>query len=194
VPDQLTDEQFDELLLKQDPFKLAIRGQMAIEADLDAAIAEAFGGDVPREIRSARFGIRLALAVGLRIIPRDMKGLFERLANVRNDFAHGRVDDLTPQRARSLERELRVVIGEPIRPNLSEALERLARTPPRVTLAVTLRTARHIVRVAADTRRRRQDEEQQIVAVHRALGSRQSGITQALARQAPEEAEQRGDS
>jgi hypothetical protein len=94
------DEEFDDLLLERDPFKLAIRGLAAVEAEMNAAIVEEFGGDLPSEIRNTRFAVRLALAAGLKIIPPNMRGLFDRLASIRNAFAHGEIDHLTPQRAR----------------------------------------------------------------------------------------------
>jgi hypothetical protein len=41
VPRVLTADEWNQLLTERDPFTLAIRGQSAIEAMIDAAIAEA---------------------------------------------------------------------------------------------------------------------------------------------------------
>lgn len=164
VPEQLTDEEFNELLREQDSFKLAIRGQTAIEGEIDAAIADVFVGDVPGEIRKARFPIRLALLVGLGILPARMTGLYLQLARLRNDFAHGNVRGLTPQRARSLIHEVRALLGNSVPAEFSDAEERIAAAPPRTGLAIALRVARAIVRETAAIRRKRRDEEQRLLA------------------------------
>ena len=103
MPEQLNNEQFGELLMENDTFKLAILGHAALEAEIDAAIAEALQGEVPGELRSARFQIRLALAVGLGIIPNRFRGC-PTLAKLRNDFAHAKMRDLDRGCARPRER------------------------------------------------------------------------------------------
>jgi hypothetical protein len=181
VPERLDDEQFAALMREPDAFKLAIRGQMAIEADIDAAIAETFGGDVPGEVRSARFGIRLALAVGLGLIPHDWKGIFEKLASLRNRFAHGEIEDLTPQRARSLRHEVRAVFGgEDAAEWVAETEQTLAGLPPQRTLVWALMTARTIIVRMTDLERRRREQEQRIITVHRALNRRRSPLLESL--------------
>jgi hypothetical protein len=104
VPGPFGDEEFEQLVLREDDvFKLAIRGHAAIEAELDAALMEAFVGEAPSNIRAlGGLETRLALAVGLGIIPGRYKAAIEAIAKVRHDFAHGAILELTPKRGRAL--------------------------------------------------------------------------------------------
>jgi hypothetical protein len=103
VPGPSGDEEFEQLILSEGVFKLAIRGHAAIEAELDAALMEAFIGEAPSNIRAlGGFKTRLALAVGLGIIPGRYKAAIEAIAKVRHDFAHGAIRELTPKRGRAL--------------------------------------------------------------------------------------------
>src|SRR2546425_9444365 len=103
MPDQLTDEQFQELLRERDTFKLGIRGFASIEADIDAAVLEAFTGDLPGRAGVRQLGgfkTRLTLAVALGIVRQEYRPIIDTLARFRNDLAHGKVSELTPQRRR----------------------------------------------------------------------------------------------
>jgi len=86
---------------EQHVFKLAIRGHAAGEELIDATIAEAFRGGTPKELKRLPFRSRLALLSALTYMNKDFAKALEALAEVRHDFAHGRLNDLTPERAES---------------------------------------------------------------------------------------------
>lgn len=157
---RLDNDEWLELLREPDEFKLAIRGQTAIESEIDAAIAASFDGPVPRELDPAsRFQIRLALLVGLGIVPQQWKPMFEELARVRNDFAHGKINELDAKRARALVVASR--LESPIPPEWRRLEEGLKMEPPLLSLRHTLMTARvvilHLVRLSKEARQREQE-------------------------------------
>jgi hypothetical protein len=90
-----------------DPFRFAILGFDAIDKQLNAALAEAFGGELPEEIRMMRWKARVGLADALTLLPVDIADPLGRLAKVRDDFAHGRIDDLDDARAAELKTSIR---------------------------------------------------------------------------------------
>jgi hypothetical protein len=106
------DPAFEKLLKEPDMFKLAIRGHAAIEDLLERGIAEAFEGEAPAELRRLPFRTRLALFAALVRLPDTYCRAIGLLAQLRHDFAHGRIEELTPQRAEELAAQLRP-IGPP---------------------------------------------------------------------------------
>ena len=99
---QLTREQFEALLAESDPFKLAIRGHSALEAELDESIDAAMEGRRPDELKAPSSRVRLALAVGTGVLPAVQQGPVKALPKWRHEFAHGEIDELTPKRAQEL--------------------------------------------------------------------------------------------
>lgn len=179
MPAPLTEAEFAKLLTEKDEFKLAIRGHTAIEADIDAAIADAFTGDVPAELRAARFGIRLALVVALGLVPPENKPLFEKLATLRNKFAHGEISAIDANRAHDL--------AEAATSTLPPSEERdgitlVARERPRFSLVWALIAARALIAATTEAHRRRREEEERIVANHRVLHAQRSALLSALTR------------
>lgn len=181
MPDQLTDQEFATLMTEKDPFKLAIRGHTAIEADIDAATAEVFVGDVPGEIRSARFGIRLALAIGLGILGPEDRPLFDVLAKFRNDFAHGKINDLDGHHARRLAHVVRAALLGGESAEAAGIEKTLAEGKPIMSLKIALIFARAAVKISAEAARKSRDDERLIVATHRLLEQRRAGLLEALA-------------
>jgi hypothetical protein len=58
MPEQLSDAEFDELVWgEKDSFKLAIRGHLAVEGEIDAALNDAFSGGLPRELARLPFAL-----------------------------------------------------------------------------------------------------------------------------------------
>jgi hypothetical protein len=95
------------VVTEEDVFRLAIRGFAVIE-DLSAAgIADAFDGSIPSELKRLPFPARLALFGAVTDFTKDNLKPVVALAKLRNDFAHGRLDDLTKQRADKLADEFR---------------------------------------------------------------------------------------
>lgn len=166
MPRQLSDTEFNELLRESDPFRLAIRGHAAIEADIDAAIMEAFTGETPRSVRElGGFKTRLSLAVALRLIPSGpITESVSSLAKLRNDFAHGTIEHLTAQRARS--------VIEPLRAYLPESFQGLDQASPITLLRATLRATRLSVGYTIEFARRQRQETERIVGVHQTLQQR----------------------
>jgi hypothetical protein len=85
-----------------DIFRLAIRGHAVLEAKLGAAIAEGFRGDTPSEIQNLPFRIRLALFKALTMLPDKYLDVIKAVARMRNNFAHGQIDELTSEQAAEL--------------------------------------------------------------------------------------------
>lgn len=138
------DGPFAHLLEQEnDPFRLAIRGQVFVEQEVLAAIRVAFHGqDVPKEISGASYPARVALVVGLGILPVEMKGLYTSLATLRHHFAHGKIETLTPARAKSLLREVDATVKLGPDPGRYLAITaEVSRLPPVYALKLALLTA-----------------------------------------------------
>jgi hypothetical protein len=85
-----------------DVFRVAIRGLVHLETMLDDGIRDMLPGGAGRDIMRLNFSRRLSLATALGLIDDDVKRLIGALAKVRNEFAHGTIDDLDRQRADQL--------------------------------------------------------------------------------------------
>jgi hypothetical protein len=141
----------DEVMKGTDLFKLAILGHAAIEELMDAAIAEAFGGQTPAELKRLGFRTRLALLAALTQLPKKYQKALMALAQVRHDFAHGRIVDLTPERGQALADAFVPLLDEGRHPDVRKALTDTSR--PRILLIASLAAARPIVEVAANLAR-----------------------------------------
>lgn len=102
MPQQLSYAEWSELFRESDPFKLAIRGRAALEGDIDAALNDAFTGGLPPELRGLQFPRRVALLIGLEIVPPFFASGVAAISEVRNRFAHGAIETLTPEDAQRL--------------------------------------------------------------------------------------------
>jgi hypothetical protein len=114
MPDEPAQEQFREILENEsDTFRLAIRGFAVIEREMDAAILEAFTGDLPNDnVRQhRRIATRLTLAVALGIVAKQSRPAIKAVADVRNDFADGAASEITPQRLQAIKKQLRAFSG-----------------------------------------------------------------------------------
>jgi hypothetical protein len=85
-----------------DPFRLTILGFASIEHRLNEALADAFDGELPDELRRSHFKARVALARALTLMPDDFRGPLGRVKKLRDDFAHGKLDELTRSEAAGL--------------------------------------------------------------------------------------------
>jgi hypothetical protein len=90
----------DEVVQEADVFRVAIQGHAAVEERIDLTIADAFGGNTPNELKRLPFRTRLALLVALTQVPKKFTKPLETLAQLRHDFAHGRIDGVPPYRDR----------------------------------------------------------------------------------------------
>jgi hypothetical protein len=90
-----------------DPFRLAILGYDALDKQLNEALAEAFGGELPPDIGRMRRDARVRLAEALSLFPVDVADPLGRLAKLRDDFAHRELDDLDEARAEDLKASIR---------------------------------------------------------------------------------------
>jgi hypothetical protein len=135
---------FQQILRERDPFRMAIRGFAAIEAEIDDAILEAFTGDLPGRAGVRQFGgfsRRLTLAIALGIVSKEFRPIIDSLARLRNDLAHGKVSDITPQRQRALAKVVRELL--PARDVHTTELETILNSAsPRVALMTALIFAR----------------------------------------------------
>ncbi len=95
-----------------DPFRLSIVGFASIEDQITEALAEAFGGELPDEIRRTPFKACLALARAMNLIPELLRDPLGRLEALRNDFAHGKIDELDEARGKDLLTALAGMIPE----------------------------------------------------------------------------------
>jgi hypothetical protein len=164
-PQRLTKEGWLLLIGEQDPFKLAVLGVAAIEAEFNEAIAEAFVGDVPKELERARFAIKLALVVGLDLLPARFKPLYARLATIRNRFAHGEIHTLTRQHSNALCDDIDAAF-----PETGKALTKQIRPrPPIATLRVALDIGWDVFAISWGVARSSREEDRQLAAIQRAL-------------------------
>jgi hypothetical protein len=85
-----------------DPFRLAIIGYAKIDETLNEALTEAFGGELPRELRLTPFKTRVSLAIALNLMPEVFRGPLGKIAEVRHKVAHARIQELTASDAREL--------------------------------------------------------------------------------------------
>lgn len=148
MPDVLAEEQWNALVrVEPDVFRLAIRGQNAIEAEIDAAITEAFVGPVPAELRHLGvFRNRLTLAVAMGVVEPAHEPGVAALAKLRNAFAHGDIEDLSRQRAESLLNAWGELVSD-------DARDSLRANEPIWSLRVSLIVARVVVRFVARVNR-----------------------------------------
>jgi hypothetical protein len=138
---------FDQILKESDPFKLAILGQAAIEELMNAAIGEAFSGNMPAELKRLGFRTRLAMFAALTQLPKKYRNAMMAVAQVRHDFAHGQITALTPERTQVLADAFRPLMDEDRHPDVVKALTDSSR--PRVLLVASLGATRAIVEVLA---------------------------------------------
>lgn len=101
---RMTDDEVRVLLHEEDDFRLAIRGFTVIEKMIDDAIADALPGLWAGKLRTfGGFRSRLELAVALAILPGFWTPAIRELAQLRNDFAHGKIEHLNRARVRRLQ-------------------------------------------------------------------------------------------
>jgi hypothetical protein len=169
MPRRLSGEEWAGVFRETDEFRLAIRGAAGIEAEVDAAIAEGFEGSLPAELRPgrARFELRLAVLVGLGVIQEDEAAMIRKLSWVRNKFAHGNIDALTPEMARELVVAARAIGPTPPTEDWLAGEHNLAASPLYLSLATLLIACHIIVTQNAERARRRREEERTIVERHR---------------------------
>jgi len=176
-PLRLSDEEFDKLLQEKDPFRLAILGHSAIEADIDAAIHEAFDGHVPPELAKARFQIKIALAVALGLLPAQERPLFDRLATLRNKFAHGEIHVLTRQHANTLVDDMPKSVSSVDEEWDKQLRPFLQKSEPTMSLRFALRFARGLFAgTVAIARKQREEERQAVAAKRRGRAAREAAL------------------
>jgi hypothetical protein len=171
MPRRLTEKEWGALIAETDEFRLAIRGAAGIEAEVDAAIADGFSGSVPDELQPprARFELRLAILVGLGVIPDAEAAMVRKLSWVRNKFAHGEFDGLTPAIARDLVVAARAVGPTPPGDEWLAAERSLAESSTHLSLATLLMACHIVVTQSAEHARHRREQERAIVEQHRAV-------------------------
>ena len=99
-PDE--DPSVEEVLTDRDPFRLAIRGVALIDSLLMEATADAFRDGVPPELRRLPLPARVGLARALELIPADLGSAILVLSQIRNQFAHSMMEDMTEEHALKL--------------------------------------------------------------------------------------------
>ena len=166
MADPLTDDEFDNLLrTEMDAFRLIIRGWAAVEADLNAFTVEAF--EFPWEGNFGRIYVkhRIAIAAALGIIPSSVAPAITKLADLRNEFAHGTHPDLTVERARQLREAFDPWVADEAR----TALEKLA---PLYSVVYILNVTRSLIRYGADATRKARERRLRDEALRKVLAAR----------------------
>ena len=99
---RLSREQLNRALKASNTLTVVVKGHLAIEALLGLAISEAL--PVPRRIEIERLGfaLKVDLAVGLGLLPDDLRAPYAKINNVRNSFAHGTKTRFERREAREL--------------------------------------------------------------------------------------------
>jgi hypothetical protein len=72
----------------RDYLRTIIRGHQAVETMLDATISEALPKPHTLELARLSFGLKVDLAVALRIIPSESRACYVSINKIRNRFAH----------------------------------------------------------------------------------------------------------
>jgi RNA polymerase sigma factor (sigma-70 family) len=87
----IVDDLFGE---EHDSVRLILLGFRSLELLIEEALADAFGGELPDEIRRTHFNVRVSLAVALKLLAPEMKDPLGRLKSLRDEFAHANRSDL----------------------------------------------------------------------------------------------------
>jgi hypothetical protein len=82
-------ERLDALLADKDEFRLVIRGFAGVDELLGQAISNAFGDQLPRELRDLRLPARLALAKAVGAVSPELAAAIQAFAKIRHRLAHG---------------------------------------------------------------------------------------------------------
>jgi hypothetical protein len=142
-----------------DPFRLAILGFRSIELHIGEALAGAFGGALPNELRRTHFNVRVSLAVALGLMPADLKRPLGRLKKIRDEFAHGDRTDLGPSDGR----EMFTAMCE-IAPDVKTELAGLRGEYPPIVLAGFLLLLQEALSQSFDDAGLRREEQEKALA------------------------------
>jgi len=115
-----TSSQLVALIGIEDPLLLAIRGHQAIDALLTTAITSALPDPHQVEVERLSFTLKVDLAVALKRIPQDCRGMFTALNRVRNRLTHDAAAALDEQTAA----EIRSAYAAPQRESFSHLIDR----------------------------------------------------------------------
>jgi hypothetical protein len=105
-------EEILPFLVEKDHFRLVIRGQVLVEDILNKGIDAALPAGTPGELKHLNLPARLALAQALDLITPELAQAVRALSKIRNEFAHGFGEEVTPDHAK--------VITEAIKPFVDE--------------------------------------------------------------------------
>jgi hypothetical protein len=159
---------------------MAVLGLAAIEAEIDAAVREAIDEEVPAELVNARFGVKLALAVGMGLLPSRYRPLFDRLATIRNRLAHGEIHRLTRQHANMLSDAIDVTFSRIAEQRHEERRVLMRESEPIVSLRLGLAAARELFHNMTAIARERREEQRQAVIERATTRAQRQAIIDAL--------------
>lgn len=83
-----SNEQIRTILSSKDNFRLAIIGFSSIEQALNLLILEALSTTHKLELQKLSIELKLDLAIALRVLRKESKGLVKNLSKIRNYYAH----------------------------------------------------------------------------------------------------------
>lgn len=152
-------------LQDDDPFRVAIRGHVVLEDIVDEALREMLTGHGSADVMGLQFSRRLALATSLGLITENDRRLVHELGRIRNDFAHGTIEELSLPRAKQLLAPLRAIYPEPAagRPGV---LAEVGATPHRI-LTSSLMGAFVAINWSIDRARAERSEREQALVEKR---------------------------
>lgn len=177
---RLTREEYDAFVFgEDDAFRLAILGHAALEAEINAALDEAFENGMLPEIKSLHFRARLALIIALGVVPLPHQAAIGALATLRNKFAHGDVSELTPEHVRPLADTFGVIAGDN-----TQAL--LIRADPMLVLRMALVAGRVIIDASIDFACQKRAAVADAVAEERRTRELRDALRAGLAQRAPD--------
>ncbi|MDS1833522.1 hypothetical protein QX240_22645 [Vibrio vulnificus] len=82
------DDQIEQFLLLDDLMKISIIGFSIIESEIEKLINLGLGEDHQVEVKKMSVRIKVDLAIALGTFPHSYKGIFGKLADLRNEYAH----------------------------------------------------------------------------------------------------------
>ena len=111
--------------------------------------------------------------------------MFEALNTLRNDFAHGRIRELTAERGRELADAMMPLVDEVATTEEAKELTATVAERPRISVVYALIACRAVLMVSVKQARARREEEREAVEFRRAM--RSGGLLGALLSQQAEQ-------
>lgn len=166
MPERLSDDEWARLLREEsDAFRLTIRAWAALEAEIDALTEQLFRAPIDGGMKGlGTIYKRISVASALGVVPRKLAPTLHEIRLLRNDFAHGDIEDIEEPRADAI---VKVMFESRFIPD--ELRLPIGKETPRRKLELTLTVLRSGIKASGNSHYQRQMEAEQALAVQRAV-------------------------